>query len=129
RCVMPIFIHGASTSTNQIATPEYRAWNRIIYDTENPRSKNFHNYGGRGITMCDRRRHSFPQFLADVGLRPSPRHSLDRINNEKGYVPRNVRWPLPEVQCNNMRVNPRLTFKGRSQTVSQWARELGINRA
>ena len=57
----------------------------------NNKRKDWQWYGARGITVCSRWRRSFPAFLADVGLRPSPKHSLDRINNDGNYKPDNVR--------------------------------------
>jgi hypothetical protein len=85
------------------ASPEYKAWGGIKRRCYNPSDREFHNYGGRGITVCDRWRDSFDAFLADVGTRPSPRHSIDRIDNDRGYEPGNVRWATRETQERNKR--------------------------
>ena len=85
------------------STPEYRSWCNMITRCTNRNRKGWKNYGGRGITVCARWRRSFPAFLADVGLRPSPKHSIDRANNDGNYKPDNVRWATAKEQANNRR--------------------------
>jgi hypothetical protein len=85
----------------------------------------FADYGGRGITVCERWK-SFENFLADMGRRPSASHSIDRTDNTRGYGPDNCRWATKLEQANNKRNNVTIEFNGRSQTVPQWAKELGI---
>ncbi|MBA4033193.1 MAG: hypothetical protein C0480_01115 [Bradyrhizobium sp.] len=73
--------------------PEYETWCRIKKRCYNPNSEKWHRYGGRGIEVCERWRKSFADFLADVGRRPSPEHSIDRYpDNDGNYEPGNVRW-------------------------------------
>jgi hypothetical protein len=91
----------------------------------NPDRKQYPNYGGRGITVCSRWS-LFENFLADMGLKPSPKHQIDRIDNEGNYEPGNCRWVLPVVNCNNRRGNVPFTIDGRTQTLAQWASEAGI---
>jgi hypothetical protein len=74
----------------------------MITRCENPKNKDYHNYGGRGITVCERWRTSFVNFLEDVGDRP-PGTTLDRINNELGYMPGNTRWSTNLEQRHNQR--------------------------
>jgi hypothetical protein len=93
----------------------------------NPTAKDYRNYGAKGITVCEQWRTDFPRFLADVGSRPSRQHSLDRINNSGNYEPGNCRWALPIVQHNNTSTNRYLTAQGRTQTIAEWSRELGIS--
>jgi len=69
----------------------------------NEKHPNYPNYGGRGITVCDRWRNSFEAFLADMGLRPSPQHSIDRVNNDGPYTPDNCRWTTDDIQRQNRR--------------------------
>ncbi len=104
-------------------TPEYLAWRHMKHRCDNPADKGFADYGGRGIRVCRRWHQSFPTFLADMGLRPSPLHQLDRINNDGHYTPNNCRWATKQEQMNNTRRNRRLTWQGRTQTMIQWARE------
>ena len=83
-------------------TPEYRVWAAMIQRCMNPNSTNYKRYGGRGITVCIPWLCSFEQFVADMGPRP-PGHSIDRINNDKGYSPDNCRWATPQEQVHNQR--------------------------
>ena len=109
-------------------TPEYRIWNDMKKRCYSPSSTAFHNYGARGITVCDRWRENFDHFLTDMGPKPSPKHSIDRINNDGHYEPGNCRWTTPDVQANNNRRNQRREHNGQTMTLAQWARTSGINR-
>jgi hypothetical protein len=84
----------------------------MIARCHNPNHPAYSSYGGRGITVCDAWSTDFKRFLADVGPRPSPRHSLERINNEDGYRPENVRWAESKEQVRNRRVTPRYWYRG-----------------
>ena len=108
-------------------TPTWNSWKAMVNRCRNPNSPNFARYGGRGITVCDRWLTSFAAFLADMGERPSLEHSIDRIDNSKGYEPGNCRWATAKQQCRNTSKNVRLTFEGRTQCVSAWAEELGVS--
>jgi hypothetical protein len=93
-------VHPPNLSHGLSRTPEYQIWHGILQRCWNPKNKAFDRYGGRGIKIADRWK-VFSNFLADVGRRPSPRHSLDRINNEGDYEPANVRWALNRDQGRN----------------------------
>lgn len=81
---------------------EYNRWCSLKDRCYNPKNKNFHNYGGRGITLhADW--HDFDRWLADVGYPPGPNYSIDRIDVNRGYEPENVRWATPATQANNKR--------------------------
>jgi hypothetical protein len=87
-------------------TPEYRAWAQARSRCLNPKHQAYRNYGGRGITMCQRWADSFEAFLVDMGKRPSANHSIDRIDNDGHYQPGNCRWATLAEQSKNRR-----TFK------------------
>lgn len=84
-------------------TPEYKVWRGVLSRCLNPHVACYERYGGRGITVCARWRESFAHFLSDMGPRPTPQHSIDRINNEGNYEPSNCRWATNEVQAKNRR--------------------------
>jgi hypothetical protein len=108
-------------------TPEYEAWCDMKARCSNPKKRGFANYGGRGIKVCEQWQNSFEDFLAHIGPKPSPAHSVDRIETNGHYEPGNVKWSTKSEQLNNQRKNVVLTLNGTSRTVSQWARILKIN--
>jgi hypothetical protein len=83
-------------------------------------------YGGRGIHVCDRWRNSFEAFLEDVPPRPGPEYSLDRIDNDRGYEPGNVRWATATQQARNTRVNHTLTARGETHLLEEWVEITGM---
>jgi hypothetical protein len=90
-------------------TPEYVAWDAMIQRCTNPNDTRYADYGGRGITVHSAWRESFLIFLGDVGVKPEPKsqYSIDRIDNDRGYEPGNVRWATrSEQQRNRPRFNP-----------------------
>ena len=93
-----------STRTHGMTgTQIHRTWITIVHRCHSPGSKDYPRYGGRGIRVCDRWRDSFEAFLADMGERPSQRHSIDRIGNDRGYEPGNCRWATVGQQARNKR--------------------------
>lgn len=76
-------------------------WRTLKNRCRNPNATAYRWYGGRGIDVCDKWANSFQAFLDDVGMPPSKKHSLDRIDNTKGYEPGNVRWATPQQQADN----------------------------
>jgi hypothetical protein len=106
----------------------YRTWASIITRCTNPNIPHYHLYGGRGITVCDRWKQSFESFLEDVGERPSPDHSIDRIDNNRGYEPGNVRWATRTEQGRNKRSNRHITIDGETHCLSEWEEIKGLPR-
>lgn len=113
------FIHGKSR------TSEYQSWKHMLYRMTDPDHFAFHNYGGRGLEL-DERYLNFDNFYADLGPTPGPGYSIGRINNDLGYIPGNLRWETRKQQSNNTRNNVFITFNGKTQTITQWAEELGM---
>lgn len=117
--------HGFSKRSG--ITVEYTAWAAMkdrCYNRNNV--KNYKDYGGRGIIVCDEWLHDFSKFLKDMGLKPTSKHSLDRKNVNGNYCKENCRWATQEEQANNTRTNKYITYKNKTQTLSQWCRELNL---
>jgi hypothetical protein len=105
---------------------EYRAWaamrGRCLVKTHTE----YENYGGRGIAI-DPRWDEFNTFLFDMGPKPTPRHTLDRIDVNGNYTPSNCRWATRGRQANNARTNHRIEAFGRNENVTTWAGMLGMH--
>ncbi len=104
---------------------EYGIWMGINSRCRNRHVKAYNNYGGRGISVCERWR-CFASFLEDMGPRPSIKHQIERINNNGNYEPGNCKWATRKEQCRNKRNNRLLTFKGETRCVREWAEITGI---
>jgi hypothetical protein len=106
--------------------PVYHIWLSMRDRCRNPNATGYDRYGGRGIRVCDRW-DSFMAFKIDVGTRPTPKHTLDRINNDGNYEPGNVRWATMAEQRRNARDSRRFEISGRTQNMEDWAAEYGIS--
>ena len=107
----------------------FRTWAQMIQRCTNAGLKEYLPYGGRGISVCERWRTSFPNFLADMGPKPSPKHTLDRIDNNGNYEPGNCRWATLAEQAVNKRTTRRVTIGGESLRIPEWCERIGISRA
>jgi hypothetical protein len=108
-------------------SPEYRAWAGMMSRTRNPHNNRFYNYGARGITVCDRWK-DFPNFLSDMGSKPSDIHSIERKDNSKGYEPSNCVWATPDVQNWNKRSTIKIEVDGQIKTLMECERDYGVKR-
>lgn len=110
-------------------TPEYFTWQHIKARCHNKNSPRYPEWGGRGIRMCEQWLNNPAAFIEYMGKKPSPQHSIDRIDNSKGYEPGNCRWATPEEQSSNRKGFVReIEFNGITKNLSEWSRHFGINR-
>jgi hypothetical protein len=114
--------HGHNKNGKQSRT--YITWLNMLTRCQNPNTPNFMDYGGRGIEVC-KRWQKFENFLLDMGERPKGK-TLDRKENDKGYYLENCRWASKEEQQNNRRNNINLTYRDKTQTITQWGREINM---
>lgn len=117
----------ASRTHGKSETPEFNIWTGMHTRCYNAGRKEFKDYGARGIVICERWRASFENFLADMGLRPSEQHSIERIDNDGIYEPSNCRWATAAEQSSNKRNNVKVLIDGVERTISEWARHFGVN--
>lgn len=120
-CVNPM------TSHRKKGSPEYYVWAQMKQRCYNPKSNVFHNYGGRGIKVCDEWVSDFMAFYNHIGPRPSSLHSIDRIDVNGNYEPGNVRWALSDVQDSNKRNTRKVTIGGVTICARKFAKKLGVN--
>ena len=109
-----------------IISRTYKSWYGMKTRCYNPRQRQYKDYGGRGIKVCDRWLHSFENFLEDMGERP-PGTTLERMDNDGDYCPENCKRATRVEQGNNTRTNKWITYEGETLTLHQWSTRLGIN--
>jgi hypothetical protein len=122
RLVVRSTTHGGAKAAR---TPEYLSWRAMLGRCTNPNDTSFAGYGGRGIQVCDRWRESFAAFLADMGPRPSPVHSIERNEPDGNYEPSNCRWATTQEQSWNRRNTIRVMYRGRRVALAQVLHEAG----
>lgn len=106
--------------------PEHKVWKSMRRRCASVRDKHWKDYGGRGIKVCARWG-SFENFLEDMGRRPTPKHSLDRVDNNGDYEPTNCRWSTIDEQAANKRNSCRVEYRGRMLTYAELGRISGID--
>lgn len=116
----PAFRHGQSK------TPEYKVWSDIKSRCLNPNNKEYHCYGGRGITVCSRWRNDFVNFISDMGKRPVG-YTLERVEVNGNYSPSNCKWVPSNQQPWNKQRSLRAEFKGTMQPVIHIAKAIGMS--
>ncbi len=107
---------------------EYKTWQRIIGKCHNPRHTRYDRYGGRGFVFDDFYRYSFLNFLNEVGECPEPKdkYTIERIENDKGYVTGNMKWIVSELQAINKSTNRIIEYQGKKLPLAVWCRDLGL---
>ncbi len=116
-----------NTKHGKSGTAEYGIWVKMLRRCENPEDAGYHNYGGRGIRVCQRWRESFEAFLEDMGPRPAAGLSIDRIDNDGDYEPGNCRWATSTEQARNTRNNVLVEHDGETLCVAEWAERYGVS--
>lgn len=106
--------------------PLYQRWSGMIARCEDPNNSGYPNYGGRGIRVCESWRKSFKAFLDNMGEPPTPKHTLDRIDNDGDYEPNNCRWVTGKQNSRNTRKNRLIEFRGETLALVEWGERLGI---
>jgi len=117
-----------NTKHGMCETVENRAWRRIKQRCGNPNNDEYHNYGGRGIKVCDRWLNSFVNFFEDMGKRPVECHGIDRINNNGNYEPNNCKWASTFENNQHRRNCFMIPYKGKTYNNEELSRKLNINR-
>ena len=118
--------HGGYSGGKEIA--EHYIWRSMVARCTNPNTKDYSSYGGRGIKVCPRWS-DYLSFVCDMGNRPTPEHTLDRINTFGDYTPENCRWATPSEQQKNKRTTRRYTNGEFTGTPAECAAYLGISRS
>lgn len=103
----------------------YTIWRSMIARCHNPKAMQYHQYGGRGISVCVRWRSSYEHFLEDMGLPPKGM-TIERKNNGGNYELGNCRWASMKEQCRNRRSNRFLTHNGQTRTIAEWSEITGL---
>lgn len=122
--------HGKGKITHGLSRSEdkpYKVWWDMIARCEDKEHESYHNYGGRGIVVCEEW-HDVLQFYKDMGPRPGPEYSIDRVDNDGDYKPANCRWATRKEQQRNRRNNTFLTVRGERKTIAEWAEVMEVDR-
>lgn len=109
-------------------TKEYMIYSKMKDRCCNKNAKDYYLYGGRGIKVCDRWLECFENFYTDMGPKPTPKHTIDRIDNNGDYCPENCRWITQKEQNRNQRTNHILEFNGKKLPLVVWAELLNLER-
>lgn len=128
-CMHQELRHSLTRTHGESKTRLYHIWNGMRQRCQNENNHAFAHYGGRGISVCEEWQSytAFREWSLANGY--TDELSIDRIDNDKGYCPKNCRWVSQTVQANNQSKNVYLTFRGITKTRSQWAKEIGVSDA
>lgn len=125
-CIQKAFTINRQLKHGMSHRPIYQTWLDMKKRCTNPKSNEYHNYGGRGIKISEKWINSFQNFFDDVGDIPFPNAQIDRIDNDGNYELGNIRWSTVEENQRNKRNNHLVTYKGETMCVADWAVRLGI---
>jgi hypothetical protein len=125
-CQKPEISRQLHTTHGMSSSVEHAIRRAMIQRCTNPNHQDYPLYGGRGITVCEAWRTSFEAFYADMGPRPSPHHTLERLQNDKPYEPGNVVWDTPATQARNRRSTVLITHEGITLCITDWALRVGM---
>lgn len=125
-CYRREVMRAAATTHGMYETREYVARRHMLDRCMNPLNDHYDRYGGRGISVCDRWRESFENFIADMGLAPSAKHEIERIDNDGNYEPTNCRWATEKEQARNKSTTRWVTLNGKTQSLIAWVEEMGL---
>ncbi len=114
------------TNHGRSRDPLHVVWRMMIARCHNPKAQAYPSYGARGITVCARWRESFDAFEADVGAKPTPKHEIDRIDNDAGYSPENCRWATRSENDRNRRSTVWVDFGGERRRLIELCEEFGV---
>lgn len=120
-CKLKYRVHGQAYSAT------YRSWKAMRYRCSNPKNRCYKDYGGRGIAVCERWDNSFENFYADMGERPDGM-TIDRIDNNMGYCPKNCRWATAKEQSRNKQNSKIITALGESLCLADWSKKTGLTK-
>lgn len=123
-CLMREIARKVNTSHGKTDTPEHKIWCDIHYRCNNSNCHNYHRYGGRGIKV-DPSWGDFNAFYSDMGPRPTPGHTIERLDNNGDYSPTNCVWATRKEQANNTSTNHLITIHGQTKTRAQWCEHFG----
>jgi hypothetical protein len=118
-CVRSKLLSERMSTHGMTGSPEHDIWRAMLSRCSNPNVINYERYGGRNITVCDRWLNSFENFYSDMGTRPSPEHSIERKENDKGYEPGNCYWATKAEQANNKRNNVFYEYRGKKYSAKE----------
>ena len=128
-CLKAVRLTHGESHDGPYRSSEYKSWQAMIFRCVNPNSKDYPRWGGAGITVCERWLRSYENFLADMGRKPSPSHTIDRWPDQKGnYDPGNCRWATMLEQQRNRSSNRLITHEGITLCASEWAALRGVDR-
>lgn len=128
-CLVTEMLQRRNTTHGKSQTKGYRSWTAMKRRCYNRNTLDYSDYGGRGITVCDRWRDDFTAFLEDMGEAPGENHSIDRIDNNGPYKPENCCWSDINAQANNRRNNKSITYEGVTYpSINAFCREHNVSR-